>query len=277
MHWAERATDPRLDEAFFARLRADQLSAVLKVNAQIAQAAADGGFADYAAFQVHLIEISGFPHADIERTLNGLFGPILSALRRLLAPLLVPSARLTEVTDFAAMTADYNKLRERFMRLGAVARIAPLVTEAAAAGRKRLLDETNAEFAAFSHADASLWRLMQACIEEWNQRMGLHNLGLSQSAALRGVLAVLNDNAKPRLRELSNQVERFVAAMRHEEAGLKFLLSLEQDANPGDPERLRALIKSENEALARVRSEYDKTRSYFDRTLDNLARNCGTL
>jgi hypothetical protein len=275
--WQAQAGDPRLDAAWFEHLRAELPLAVLAINARIAQAAADAGFAQYAACHVGIVRDSGFAPAAVAQTLDGLFTPLRDAVRKLLAPLLVPSARLTESIDFAALRSEYLRLRERCARFGSPAVLAPLATEAAAAGRKRLLEETNAEYAACTQADTSLWRLLQACIEEWNQRMDLHNRGLWQAAALRGVHQVLTDDAQPALRKLSSQVDRFAGVMRREQAGFELLLCLEADAEPGDPARVRALMKNEDEALARVRSEFERTRSLFQRTLDNVARNCRTL
>lgn len=270
-------SDPRIDGAFSALLRAELPAAILGVNAELASAAGATGSVALASLHVRLIEESGFAPEDVAKSLDALFAPLLTPIRSLLQPLVSGSTQLTEDVDFDAMREHYMRGRSRLVALGAKARLAVIAEEAVSAGREKMLEETNALYFRLDAQIGDFWNDINYYIKVWNELMDDHNRGYSRSGQLREVHRHVADDVSELLDDFDKAVDKFAEAMRRERVGLTFLTLLDEDAAGHRADEIATLTTEENDALKRVLSWKSEARAWLTKEETNMRRNCATL
>ncbi len=276
----KRSSDPRMREDAMAALRDSLPERILRVNLDLAAAAASQGFHLYARAHLDLVAQCEFPEQAKQRALERFFAEHTDRLRRLLGPFLSPTGTLSDLTDLKKLTQTYRTTRGHLHNLGGESHLCTLAAEALAAARTRLADEFRASSNRFFEADQNCWRKNDALVGIWNVSMNqinqrLFGINYSGRAELLATYAAFKAQATE-LESLEEQLETLAATAIRIRGIHAFLLELARDAGGDQTSLLKAQRDDFTKTVARAREEYKKTSTHYANMLAAMSRNIGS-
>ena len=147
------------------------------------------------------------------------------------------------------MRNDYERARARLSEIGALAKLSSIVDTTINVAIDRLLQETNNMFFEMQALNDVFYSVRGSCIDDWNRLLDEHDNYHDRRALLREVHDRVTGDSVDALDAFEAAFDDFAAAMQREKEAFEFLLLVDKDGITSNAEKIRSLMKEEDDAI----------------------------